>query len=112
MRQRHYRPFFRTRTITTERYVTILELFVSTQLALEDRPGTDWFMQDRAQPHQTDKVFRFLHEYFGDTVIVLDYPKFTNTGIAWLPYSPDLSPCDFFLWGALKDIVYLNNPAT
>jgi len=22
--------------------------------------------------------------------------------IAWLPHSPDLSPCDFFLWGYLK----------
>ena len=25
---------------------------------------------------------------------------------AWAPYSPDCSPCDFFLWGLLKDKVY------
>lgn len=25
-----------------------------------------------------------------------------------LPYSPELNPCDFFLWGALKDKVYAN----
>ena len=39
-------PFFVRGTITTERYVKILEQFVSTQLAIEDRPGTDLFMQD------------------------------------------------------------------
>lgn len=105
-------PFFVRETVTTERYVKILEQFVSTQLALVDRPGIDWFMQDGARPHRTDKVFRFLHEYFGNRVIALDYPQFTDTGIAWPPYSPDLTPCDFFLWGALKDTVYRNNPAT
>jgi hypothetical protein len=25
----------------------------------------------------------------------------------WLPWSPDLTPCDFFLWGYVKDRVYL-----
>ena len=110
---RHIRiigPFFVRETITTERYVTILEQFVSTQLALEDRPSANWFMQDAARPRRTDKVFRFLHEYFGNRVIVLDYPQFTDTGKAWPPYFPDLSPCDFFLWSALKDAVYRNNP--
>ena len=39
-------PFFVGETIPTERYVTILEQFVRNQLALKDRPSTDWFMQD------------------------------------------------------------------
>ena len=26
--------------------------------------------------------------------------------IAWPPYSPDLTPCDFFLWGWIKSQVY------
>lgn len=26
----------------------------------------------------------------------------------WPPYSPNLSPCDFFLWGYLKNQVYKN----
>jgi hypothetical protein len=25
------------------------------------------------------------------------------------PYSPDLNPCDYFLWGFLKDRVYSEN---
>ncbi len=29
--------------------------------------------------------------------------------IIWPPRSPDLSPCDFFLWGYLKDQVYAEN---
>jgi hypothetical protein len=28
----------------------------------------------------------------------------------WPPHSPDLNPCDFYLWGMLKDKVYVNNP--
>jgi len=27
--------------------------------------------------------------------------------LPWLPRSPDLTPCDFFLWGFVKDSVYL-----
>ncbi|GBL83076.1 hypothetical protein AVEN_165303-1 [Araneus ventricosus] len=99
-------------TISSERYITILEQFVSTQLALEDRPRIEWFMQDRARPHCTEKVFRFLDEYFGNRVIALDYLKFTGTGMDWPPYLPDLTPCDYFLWGALKDTVYGNHPST
>ncbi|GBM27731.1 hypothetical protein AVEN_25350-1 [Araneus ventricosus] len=98
-------------TISSERYITILEQFVSTQLPLEDRPRIEWFMQDGARPRRTEKVFRFLDEHFGNRVIALDYPKFTGTGMDWPPYSPDLSPRDNFLWGALKDTIYGNHPS-
>jgi inhibitor of nuclear factor kappa-B kinase subunit alpha len=30
----------------------------------------------------------------------------------WPARSPDLNPCDFYLWGNLKDKVYSNNPYT
>jgi hypothetical protein len=30
----------------------------------------------------------------------------------WRPSSPDLSSCDFYLWGYLKGKVYENNPKT
>ncbi|GBN12470.1 hypothetical protein AVEN_118299-1 [Araneus ventricosus] len=69
-------------------------------------------MQDGPRPHRTENVFRFLDEYFGKRVIALEYPKFTVTGMDWLPYSPDLTPCDYFLWGALKHTVYGNHPST
>ncbi|GBO34110.1 hypothetical protein AVEN_196118-1, partial [Araneus ventricosus] len=89
-------PFFIRETVTSERYVAILEQFVATQQVLEDRPRTEWFMQDGARPHRTEQVFRFLDEYFGNRVIALEYPKFTGAGMDWPPYSPDLTPCDYF----------------
>lgn len=105
-------PFFIHGTITSERYVAILRQFVATHRAFEDPPDSEWFMQDGARPHRTEQVFSFLHEYFGERVIALDYPKCTRAGMDWPPYSPDLTPCDYFLWGALKDTVYRNNPTT
>jgi hypothetical protein len=31
---------------------------------------------------------------------------------SWSPYSPDMNPCAYFLWGFLKDSVYRNNSHT
>ena len=45
-------------------------------------------------------------------MIGLGYDQAANTGIEWPPYSPDLNPCDFFLWGYLKDRVYREAPRT
>ncbi|GBO07358.1 hypothetical protein AVEN_34531-1 [Araneus ventricosus] len=67
-------------------------------------------MQDGARPHCIEQVFRFIDEYFGNRVIALEYLKFTGAGMDWPPYSPDLTPCDYFLWGTLKDIVYPSIP--
>ena len=33
-------------------------------------------------------------------------------GDTWAPYSPDCNPCDFFLWGYLKEKVYHPLPVT
>ena len=84
MHQMHYRLLFRIRNDNYRMLCYNFRTFChhSTLSALEDRPGTDWFMQDGARPHRTVKDFRFLHEKFGNTIIALDYPKFTNTEIA------------------------------
>jgi hypothetical protein len=55
-------------------------------------------MQDNATANTADRSRR---EVFGDQVID-----------QWPPRSPDLKPCDFNLWGMLKDKVYVNNPHT
>ena len=46
-----------------------------------------------------------LAELFGDRVIALFHR------VEWPPRSPDLTPCDFFLWGHLKDKVFTTPPA-
>lgn len=61
-----------------------------------------WLMHDGAPPHFTRNVRDHLH---------LQYPrKWIGRGadapIKWPPRSPDLTPCDFFLWGALSAKVY------
>ena len=54
----------------------------------------------------------FTYKVYGDRVIGLGYPKFAQAGIEQPPYSPDLNPCDFFLWGYLKDNCYAEKPKT
>lgn len=33
-----------------------------------------------------------------------------SPNLPWPPYSPDLTPCDFFLWGWIKERVYRTQP--
>ena len=33
----------------------------------------------------------------------------SNSDIPWPPYSPDLNPCDYYLWGRAKED-YLSSP--
>ncbi|GBM27933.1 hypothetical protein AVEN_146156-1 [Araneus ventricosus] len=56
------------------------------------------FMQDGALPQITTPV----NMYFGNYRIIN-----RRSSTAWPPGSPDLNPCDFWLWGYLKDVVYV-----
>lgn len=63
-----------------------------------------WFMQDGAGPHRANTVINTLNELYPNRWIGVGGPQF------WPPYSPDLTPLDFFLWGYIKNIVYRNRP--
>ncbi|GBM24281.1 hypothetical protein AVEN_158848-1 [Araneus ventricosus] len=77
-----------------------------------ERPlDASWFMQDGARPYRKSAVLDLLKEHFKDRVIALDYDKHTGSDMAWPPYSPDFTPCDFSL-GYLKDLVYHQTPQT
>ena len=52
-----------------------------------------YFQQDGARPHTSIKVQDYLRSKFQD--------KFMDKK-RWPPRSPDLNPCDFYLWGYLK----------
>ena len=57
-------------------------------------PNGDWkFHQDSAPAHTAKKTLEFLRQ----TNINFITPD------QWTPCSPDLSPCDYFLWGYLKN---------
>ncbi|GBO21533.1 hypothetical protein AVEN_63098-1 [Araneus ventricosus] len=53
-------PFVMQETISSERYITILEQFVSTQLALEDQPRIEWFMKMGFDHIVQKRCFAFL----------------------------------------------------
>ena len=64
------------------------------------------FQQDGTLPHWSREVCQFLNETLPNSWIgrqgVDDLALFS-----WPPWSPDLTPCDFFLWGFIKDTVYV-----
>ena len=99
-----------TETVTGEYYRQILVRRFYPWLTRAGIPDDSWFMQDGATPHRTKDVFESLAAKFDGRVIGLGYPGFKGGGIEWPPYSPDLNPCDFFLWGFLKDRVYKRTP--
>jgi hypothetical protein len=65
------------------------------------------FQQDGAAPHTANAVKNFLRNNFGEENIISR--GFRNN---WPSRSPDLNPCDFFLWGYLKGRVFRRNPKT
>ena len=87
-----------------------MQKFAAIENALVNSFTTFWFMQDGVGPHCTADTFNFLEEYFDCWVIALNYSCFTGKGIDWPPYSQELNPYDFFLWGHLKDAIYQKNP--
>ena len=62
-----------------------------------------YFQQDGAKPHTANKVRDYLRSKFHDKFIDKE---------RWPPRSPDLNPCDFYLWGYLKLRVYNLLPNT
>ncbi|GBN43390.1 hypothetical protein AVEN_138006-1 [Araneus ventricosus] len=84
---------------------TCYESLLRNQLipALQQRGCVDStiFMQDGAPPHIATPVKQLLNLHFGNDRIISRH--FLTV---WPPRSPDLNPCDFWLWGYVKDVVY------
>lgn len=59
-----------------------------------------WLQQDGAPPHSTRRITEWLNENFPNRWIGRFGP------VSWPPRSPDLTSCDFFLWGYMKNLVY------
>jgi hypothetical protein len=94
-------PYFFDGTVDGESYLTMLHKHVIPQLQRLRVIKDIIFMHDGAPPHIHHGVKKFLLQKFGNEhVISRDFTHF------WPPRSPDLNPCDFWLWGALKEVVY------
>jgi hypothetical protein len=75
-----------------------------TQILLEDLPlailRRMWLQMDGAPLHFGRIVRDWCHATYPNRWIG------RGGAIAWPPRSPDLNPCDFFLWGHLQNFVY------
>ena len=95
-------------TANSERYVAMHEDCINL-FCLEEN---EWdsphvlFLQKEAAAHTARVSMDVIFEIFAGRVIS------RNSDIRWPPRSPDLSLCDFFLWGYLKYKVYQSKPRT
>ena len=67
-----------------------------------------WWQQDGALCHVAHVNMRYLGRQFQWRVL----SRKPIQGMDWPARSPDLNPCDFYLWGYLKSKVYSPRPAT
>ena len=75
-----------------------------------EEDSADFILQlDGAPPHYHGNVQRHLNETLAQRWIGRASQE-DRTLICWPPRSPGLSPCDFFLWGFVKDHVYVPPP--
>lgn len=94
-----------TCTVTAARLASMLSRFVIPELQQRGILDTTIFMQDGAPPHIGTCVTQLLKQHFtNERIIGRTFPT------SWPPRSPDLNPCDFWLWGYLKSTVYGDNP--
>jgi hypothetical protein len=73
---------------------------------MEDELGHVWFQQDGAAAHTAPNSMNVLGEIFTGRLVSL------RSDVGWPARSPDLSICDFFLWGYLKEKVLKHRPHT
>ena len=100
-------PIGQTVTVTSQRYVLLLQEFLQDELRRRRvHMRRMWFQQDEATAHTARESMRVVREMFPQYVL----SRYGD--IAWPPRSPDLSACDFFLWGYLKEKMFVHRPHT
>ena len=91
-------------TVTGARYRTMIQDFLEPWV--QGQPEQLWFQKDGATAHTARETMQMLQNIFQDQIIS------RGCEINWPPQSPDLTSPDFFLWGYLKEKVFVNKPQT
>lgn len=101
-------PYFFDGTVNGAAFLNFLELDFRNLLqnVPQNYRNGMWFQLDGATPHYQLNVRNWLNREFQDRWIGRAGP--TN----WPARSPGLTPCDFFLWGFIKNIVYKEEVTT
>jgi hypothetical protein len=87
--------------VNADRCVNILRPFLAE--VTEEEKLYCYFQQDSATAHTAHVSLEALSEVFVGRIISRGFSS---------PHSPDLTRCDFYLWGSLDDKVYKRNPHT
>lgn len=90
-------PFF-IEKINSDKYLELLIEKVGPEIANLNLE-TVWFQHDGCPAHNAYGVREYLNDTFPNSWIG------RGGTINWPARSPDLTPCDFFLWGHLKNVV-------
>ena len=72
----------------------------------EDDIGNIWFQQDGAKCHTAEATLDVFHPVFEDRIIC------RRADVVWPPWSCDLTPLDYYLWGVVKDKCYATKSET
>ncbi|GFW09696.1 transposable element Tc3 transposase [Trichonephila clavipes] len=90
-------------TVNGDRYRAMITSFFIPELNNRDVQEL-WFQQDCATCHTARATIDLLKDTFGDRLISRFGP------VNWPPRSCDLTPLDYFLWGYVKSLVYVDKP--
>ena len=77
----------------------MLNEFFFTKIG-EENIGNIWFQQDGATCHTAKATLDVWRHVFEDCIIR------RRADVVWPPRSCDLTPLDYYLWGAVKDKCY------
>ena len=100
-------PLFIEGNVDADQYLRLLEEEFYPAFYALGNASELFFMQDGAPPHWALRVREWLNENFSNRWIGRGGPRDSN--ISWPPRSPDLTPMDFFVWGFVKEKVYVKN---
>ncbi|GFX42355.1 transposable element Tc3 transposase [Trichonephila clavipes] len=92
-------------TVNGDRYRAMITNFFIPELNNHDVQEL-WFQQDGATCHTARATIDLLKDTFGDRLISRFGP------VNWPPRSCDLTTLDYFLWGYVKSLVYVDKPQT
>lgn len=104
-KQKVYGPFFfQEKTVRGTSYLDMVSEWLIPQV---EEDSNDYILvQDGAPPHWHLDV----RDYLDERLPLRWIGRATDDNeslMRWPPRSPDLTPCDFFLWGYVKDKVFI-----
>ena len=90
-------------TVNGNRYRAMLNEFLFTKIEDKDI-GNIWFQHNGAMCHTAEAILDVLCPVFEDPIISC------RTDVVWPPWSCNLTPLDYYLWGAVRFKCYADKP--